>query len=213
MCPQKKKNFFLVYIKMLEITKETWEKCGIKTIEYRNKEKDIIELWQKMSDVKKQINNSSIADVALKRIRKYYGKRTKDITEEEKAKYKAFFKGHTIIFINEKLTGDIIERSKLQEAIELRKKLGYNHNDMIWEETSIAEKIIKLFPEENIVLNKNFNNRKPDIWFKDYNIIVKVDEGNHEDYDAHDEKKREDMFKEHNFKIFRCNPNDPSFEF
>ena len=38
---------------------------------------------------------------------------------------------------------------------------------MIREETSIAEKIIKLFPEENIVLNKSFNNRKPDIWFKD----------------------------------------------
>ena len=190
---------------MLKITKETCEKCGIKTIEYRNKEKDIIELWQKMSDVKKQINNSSIADVALKRIRKYYGKRTKDITEEEKAKYKAFFKGHTIIFINEKLTGDIIERSKLQEAIELRKKLGYNHNDMIWEETSIAEKIIKLFPEENIVLNKNFNNRKPDIWFKDYNIIA-------EDYDADNEKKREDMFKEHNFKISHCNPNDLNFD-
>ena len=38
---------------------------------------------------------------------------------------------------------------------------------MIREETSIAEKIIKLFPEENIALNKSFNNRKPDIWFKD----------------------------------------------
>ena len=71
---------------MLEIIKETWEKCDIKTIEYHNKEKDIIELWQKMSDVKKQINHSSIADVALKRIRKYYGKKTKDITEEEKRK-------------------------------------------------------------------------------------------------------------------------------
>ena len=69
---------------MLEIIKETWEKCDIKTIEHRNKEKDIIELWQKMSDVKKQINHSSIADVALKRIRKYYGKKTKDSTEEEK---------------------------------------------------------------------------------------------------------------------------------
>ena len=34
------------------------------------------------------------------------------------------------------------------------------------EETSIAEKIIKLFPDENIVLNKKVNNRKPDIWFK-----------------------------------------------
>ena len=73
---------------------------------------------------------------------------------------------------------------------------------MIREEISIAEKIIKLFPEENIVLNKNFNNRKPDIWSKNYNIIVEVDKGNHEDYNVDDEKKREDMFKEHNFKIF-----------
>ena len=48
------------------------------------------------------------------------------------------------------------------------------------EETSIAEKIIKLFPDENIVLNKKFNNRKPDIWFKNHNLIIEVDEGNHE---------------------------------
>ena len=25
-------------------------------------------------------------------------------------------------------------------------------------------------------------------------------------------KKREDMFKNHSFKIFRCNPNDPEFD-
>ena len=83
---------------------------------------------------------------------------------------------------------------------------------MVCEETSIAEKIIKLFPHENIVLNKKFNNRKPDIWFKDHNIIIEVDEGNHENYDSDDEKEREDMFKNHNFKIFWCNPNDPNFD-
>ena len=83
---------------------------------------------------------------------------------------------------------------------------------MIREETSIAEKIIKLFPHENIVLNKKFNNRKPDIWFKNYNFIIEVDEGNHENYDSDDEKEREDMFKNHNFKIFWCNPNDPNFD-
>ena len=83
---------------------------------------------------------------------------------------------------------------------------------MVWEETSIAEKIIKLFSNENIVLNKKFNNRKPDIWFKNYNFIIEVDEGNHENYDSDDEKEREDMFKNHNFKIFWCNPNDPNFD-
>ena len=58
----------------------------------------------------------------LKRIRKYCGKKTKDITEEEKQKYKAYFEGETSIFIIEKLTHDIIERYKLP-ATELRKKL------------------------------------------------------------------------------------------
>ena len=72
---------------------------------------------------------------------------------------------------------------------------------MIWEETSIAQKIINLFPEENIVLNKKFNDRKPDISFRDYDIIIELDEGNHEDYDTDDEKEREDMFKKHSFKI------------
>ena len=83
---------------------------------------------------------------------------------------------------------------------------------MIREETSIAEKIIKLFPKENIKRNNKFNNRKPDIWLEDYNIIIEVDEGNHENYDSDDEKEREDMFRKHNFKIFCCNPNDRNFD-
>ena len=104
-------------------------------------------------------------------------KKTKDITEEEKQKSKAFFEGETGIFIIEKLTRDIVEHSKLPKAIELKKKLGHNHSDiMVREKTSIAEKIIKLFPKEYIVLNKKFNNRKPDIWFKNHNLFIEVDE-------------------------------------
>ena len=58
-------------------------------------------------------------------------KKTKDIAEEEKEKYKAFFEDETGIFIVEKLTRDIIECCKLPEAIELRKKLRYNHDDIM----------------------------------------------------------------------------------
>ena len=73
----------------------------------------------------------------------------------------------------------------LPKAIELRKKLGYNHGDiMVREQTSIAEEIIKLFPHEKIGLNKKFNNRKSDIWFKNHNFIIEVDEENHENYDS-----------------------------
>ena len=132
---------------VLKITKETWEKCGIKTIKHYTKKEDMIELWQKMRGIELLTNHTNIYDLALKRIRKYCGKKTKDITEEEKEKYKAFFEGEASIFIIEKLTWDIIEHCKLPEAIELRRKIGYNHNDiMIREETSIAEKIIKHFP-------------------------------------------------------------------
>ena len=60
--------------------------------------------------------------------------------KEEKQKYKAICEGQTGIFIIEKLARDINEHSKLPEAIELRQKLEYNHDDIIvWEETSIAE--------------------------------------------------------------------------
>ena len=70
----------------------------------------------------------------------------------------------------------------------------------------------KLFPHEDIVLSKKNNNRKPNIWFKNYNLIIEVDDRNQENYDSIDEKEREDMFKKHDFKIFRCNPNDPNFD-
>ena len=129
-----------------------------------------------------------------------------------KIKIQTIFQRWKAIFIIDKLTRDIIE-CKLAEAIKLRKNLGYNHdNIMVREVTSIAQKIIKLFPNENIVLNKNFNNRKPDTWFKNHNLITEVDEGNHGNYDSDDEKEREDMFKKHSFNIFQCNPNDPNFD-
>ena len=83
------------------------------------------------------------------------------LQRKKKKNIKHFFKGKKGIFIIEKLTRDITECCKLPKAIELRKKLGHSHDDiMIREETSTAEKIIKLFPDENIVLNKKSNNRK-----------------------------------------------------
>ena len=62
------------------------------------------------------------------------------------------------------------------------------------------------------MLNKKFNNRKPDIWFKNHNVIIEVDEGNHENYESDDGKEREEMFTKHSFKTFQCNPNDPIFD-
>ena len=59
------------------------------------------------------------------------------------------------------------------------------------------------------MLNKKFNNRKSDICFKNHDLTIEVDEGNH---DSDDEKEREGMFKNHNFQTFKCNPNEPQFD-
>ena len=80
-----------MYKIVVEITKETCEKCGIKTVKYHNEEKNRLELWHKMSDIETKLGHSNIDDVALKRIRKDCGKKTKDITKEEKEKYNTFF--------------------------------------------------------------------------------------------------------------------------
>ena len=96
-----------MYKIVVEITKETWEKCGIKTVKHYNKKENIIELWQKMSDVEIQLGHSNIANVALE-VGSIVGKKTKYITEEEKEQYKAFFEGEKGIFIIEKLIRHII---------------------------------------------------------------------------------------------------------
>ena len=62
--------------------------------------------------------------------------------------------------------------------------------------------MVRTFPNENIVLNKKFNNRKPDIWSENHNFIIEVDEGTHENRNSDDGREREGMFEKHNFKIF-----------
>ena len=71
-----------MYKMVVEITKETWGKCGIKTLIYHNKEEKINELWHKMRDIEIQLEHSNIVDPVLKRIRKYCDKKTKEITEK-----------------------------------------------------------------------------------------------------------------------------------
>ena len=71
---------------VVEITKETWEKCGIKTVEHYNEKENIIELWQKVSDLETQIKHSNICDIALKRIKKYYGKKKQKTSRKKKNK-------------------------------------------------------------------------------------------------------------------------------
>ena len=75
-----------MYEMIVEITKEILEKCGIKTVKHYHKKEDIIQLWQKVSDLKIRIKHSNICDIALKRIKKYYGKKNKKHHGKRKTK-------------------------------------------------------------------------------------------------------------------------------
>ena len=51
--------------------------------------------------------------------------------QKKKKRYKAALEGEESVFIIEKLARDIIERCKLPKAIEFRKKIGFNHDEMM----------------------------------------------------------------------------------
>ena len=95
---------------VLKITKETWEKCGIKTIKHYNKKEDMIELWNKMKDIKIQTNHTNIYNIALERIRKYCGKKQKTLQKKKNKKIKHFLKVKQVLSLLKNLTRDIIER-------------------------------------------------------------------------------------------------------
>ena len=71
---------------VLKITKKTWGKCGIKIIKHYNEKEDIIELWNKMSDVETQLKHSNIYHIALERIKKHCGKKSKRHYKRRKRK-------------------------------------------------------------------------------------------------------------------------------
>ena len=80
-----------MYKMVLNITKETWEKCGIKTLKYYNEKENIIKLRNKMSDIKIQLRHSNIYDISLKRIRTYCGKKKQKTLPKKKNKNLSIF--------------------------------------------------------------------------------------------------------------------------
>ena len=87
----------------VKITKEKWEKCGIKTVKDYNKKEDITELWQKVSDLEKQIKHSNICDSGLKRIKKYMAKKQKTSRKKENKNIKHVLKAKQVFLLSKRL--------------------------------------------------------------------------------------------------------------
>ena len=88
-----------MYKMVVEIIKRTWGKCGIKTVKHYNERENVIELWQEMSNIETQLGHSNIANVALKRIRKYCGKKQKALQKKKKKNTKHFLKKKKVLLL------------------------------------------------------------------------------------------------------------------
>ena len=86
---------------ILEITIETWKKCGVKTVKHYNEKEDIIGLWQKMSEILLMLScctyvliavHTNIADVVFGRIKKYYDKKQKTFQNKKNKNIKHILK-------------------------------------------------------------------------------------------------------------------------
>ena len=86
-----------MYKMVVEITNETWGKCGIKTVNHYNEEENIIELWQKMSDIEIQLGYSNIAN--LEELESIVGKKQKPLQKKKKKNTKHFLKVKKLFLI------------------------------------------------------------------------------------------------------------------
>ena len=77
---------------------------------------------------------------------------------------------------------------------------------MVREETAIAQKIIKIFPHEDIMLNTIFSNRKPDISFKNHNLLLKLMKETTKSMTQMMKKKQKTRLKRIILKFFDVNP-------
>ena len=85
-----------MYKMVVEISKNKWESCGIKAINYYNEGKNVLELWLKISHVGTETGLLNIDDAALKRIRKYCGKK-KVLQKKKKENTRHFLKGKKVL--------------------------------------------------------------------------------------------------------------------
>ena len=83
---------------------------------------------------------------------------------------------------------------------------------MILEETSIAEKLIKLFPHENIVLNKKFNKKTQIFGLKIMILLLKLTKEIMKIMIQMMKKKEKTCLKIILLKFLRCNPSNPEFD-
>ena len=95
-----------------------------------------------------------------------------------------------------------------------RCKLGFKLHDLkMCKEELVTIKIIKVFPNDKILLQHSVLNYQIDLYFFEHKLAIEVYEKGHTDRDEKKENEREEKIKkEFGFKFIRINPNAENYD-
>jgi very-short-patch-repair endonuclease len=106
----------------------------------------------------------------------------------------------------------LLSQSSKVVAIKLCKLLGINTFDVIIsKEQKWVDAILTVFDDLEYELQYNIDKYYIDLCFIKYKIAIECDENNHNNYDKHEEKIRQDVIENMGYKIIRFNPDDKDF--
>ena len=185
--------------KMVEITKETWKKCGIKVIILNGKK------WLNEKHIEDQLKHSN-----LPAVKNQYSSELKKQRQEIQncGKYQRCRR-----FLKEDFAMQIIMDCRTTAAVNFKTKLGFNQHDPIMtQEQSVLSKIVTLFAAEEKILQYNVLGYRIDAYSSKYKLAIEVDEQGHNDRDIDYETKRQKAIeKELGCEFVRINPAKENF--
>ena len=166
------------------------EKSGINMRAIKNEENKL-EISLKVRDIQDKLGVKNMCDLTIKEIEGIYNKKRKNITRQEKEKYKAWA-DDGFVYIPSDLALKIKMDCKIPTATDFKSKLEFNQHDIIMtKEQLVLKKIIKVFVKEKILVQHSVLKYRIDLYFPDHKLAIKVDERGHKDREDKEEDKED----------------------
>ena len=185
--------------KMLQISKEEYEKCEVEIIDKG------IYFWVN----RKGLNVDS--DVAN-------WTQVFDKSDPIKQKYRHELmpntKSQCSVFVRNNLVEKKIKscRKSSKRFLEFKQKLGLDPDVVSCDKQDIIKILHDKFEGETIITQYSIKNKRLDAYMPEYKIGIEVDEYNHEYRNFNYEESRTKMIEIHEITLIRTNPDDPNFD-
>ena len=188
-----------VNIKMVAITKETYENIGIEVIT-----DEFDQLWLNEIHVQKQLGLENLPALTNK-YDKEYKKNRSELNESTKQSHRRF--------IRVDLALKVIMDCRTDESCKFKRNLGFTLHDVInTKEQTVINSIKDAFEGENMQTQYTVLGYRIDLYFHKYKLAIEVDELGHSDRNINDEIERQRALeRELNCVFIRINPDEPDF--